>query len=125
MPRPRYGRNNRVQPWMNRGSVKHAAGSIVSMLIGSVSNVPGRLVRRQQHVEHAALDEKHQHGRRAECDAERDAERHQRDRVGGQRGGGSCRDVTKPALQQFAQVGADDDRTEGLAAPRMGMATRT
>ena len=69
-----------------------------------------RFVRGQQHVEHAALDEKHQHGRCRQRDAERDGERHERRRLGGQRGRRARRDVTQPALEQFREIGADDDR---------------
>ena len=63
----------------------------------------------EEHVEHAALHEEHQHGRRRKSDTERHAERRERHRLRRQRGGGSCRDVTKPALQQIGEIRADDD----------------
>ena len=55
-------------------------------------------VRRQQHVEDAAFDEKHQQGRRGQADAERYGKRQERRRLGGQRSRRPRRDVAQPAL---------------------------
>ena len=77
----RYGRNSRLQPAMNRCSVNCDAGRSVSMVIGSPSIGAGGPMRRDEHVDGAALDQEHE-DRSAEQDhRERRDEADERERL--------------------------------------------